>query len=495
MAASDARPVPIKGVAYRVTFPIFDADGDLVTGAAGLDSEISKDAGTFADCTNESTEIAAASGIYYLDLTATEMNADCVAIIVKTSTSGAKTTPLVIYPASATRGLAGTALPAAAADAAGGLPISDAGGLDLDAKLAATNEITAARMGALTDWINGGRLDLILDAAAKESGGNLATILGRIVGTLAAGTHNPQSGDAYARLGAAGAGLTALGDTRLANLNAPIDSRLATAGYATPPTAGAIADQVWDEAIADHLGAGSTGLALSTASSGGVDPAVLADAVCDEALAGHTTAGTLGKKIADLANADLSGVATGTALSTLAGVVVAVKAKTDKLTDDPADESALEALISALDTAVNAIGIIVTNLHDTDLPAVKADTAETLTRLPDAVPGASGGVALVGSIMALTAAYDAAKTAAAPGAAMALTAAERTAAGARTVGPATLDGILLVILAAVLAKTSGAGAEASEIVVRNIADLADLATVTVDENGNRLTVAVTWENA
>lgn len=34
---------------------------------------------------------------------------------------------------STTRGLAGTALPAAAADAAGGLPISDDGGLDLDA--------------------------------------------------------------------------------------------------------------------------------------------------------------------------------------------------------------------------------------------------------------------------------------------------------------------------------------------------------------------------
>lgn len=65
---------------------------------------------------------------------------------------------------SATRGLAGTALPAAAADAAGGLPISDSGELDLDAKLANTNEVTAARMGALTDWINGGRLDLLLDA-------------------------------------------------------------------------------------------------------------------------------------------------------------------------------------------------------------------------------------------------------------------------------------------------------------------------------------------
>ncbi len=69
---------------------------------------------------------------------------------------------------SVTRGLAGTALPAAAADAIGGLPISDAGGLDLDAKLAATNEVTAARMAALTDWIDGNRLDLILDIIAAD---------------------------------------------------------------------------------------------------------------------------------------------------------------------------------------------------------------------------------------------------------------------------------------------------------------------------------------
>lgn len=62
-----------------------------------------------------------------------------------------------------------TALPNAAPDAAGGLPISDAGGLDLDAKLANTNEVTAARMGALTDWIDGGRLDLLLDAALADT--------------------------------------------------------------------------------------------------------------------------------------------------------------------------------------------------------------------------------------------------------------------------------------------------------------------------------------
>ena len=57
-----------------------------------------------------------------------------------------------------------TALPNAAADGGGGLPISDAGGLDLDTKLANTNEVTAARMATLTDWVNGGRLDLLLDA-------------------------------------------------------------------------------------------------------------------------------------------------------------------------------------------------------------------------------------------------------------------------------------------------------------------------------------------
>lgn len=98
MASTDARPVPRKNVAYRVTFPILDADGDLVTAAAALDSEVSKDGDTFADATSEATEIATSSGMYFLDLTATEMNADTVAVIVKTSTTGAKTTVIVMYP-------------------------------------------------------------------------------------------------------------------------------------------------------------------------------------------------------------------------------------------------------------------------------------------------------------------------------------------------------------------------------------------------------------
>jgi hypothetical protein len=52
---------------------------------------------------------------------------------VSEDTTAADNLELACDNYSATRGLTGTALPAAAADAAGGLPISDAGGLDMDA--------------------------------------------------------------------------------------------------------------------------------------------------------------------------------------------------------------------------------------------------------------------------------------------------------------------------------------------------------------------------
>lgn len=133
---------------------------------------------------------------------------------------------------SAARGLTGTALPAAAADAAGGVPVSDAGGLDLDTKLANTNEVTAARMGALTDWIDGGRLDLLIDAIKAETDKLVlvaaeapstwahSSIADQICNkdsnrTFSAATHSLEAirsrlDATYSRIGAAGAGLTAV---------------------------------------------------------------------------------------------------------------------------------------------------------------------------------------------------------------------------------------------------------------------------------------------
>jgi len=128
------------------------------------------------------------NGIYRLDLP----DAACAAGAKYVEVGGTVTGMVVIGhrinlvtidPFDAVRG-GMTALPNAAADAAGGLPISDAGGLDLDAKLANTNEITVARMGALTDWINGGRLDLILDIIAADTTTDIPATLATIAAYL-----------------------------------------------------------------------------------------------------------------------------------------------------------------------------------------------------------------------------------------------------------------------------------------------------------------------
>lgn len=74
------------------------------------------------------------------------------------------------------------------------------------------------------------------------------------------------------------------------------------------PTAAAIADAVWEEAIADHSGtAGSTAEALDGASA--PSAASIADAVWDEATAGHTTAGTFGEQL----KTDVDAILTDTA--------------------------------------------------------------------------------------------------------------------------------------------------------------------------------------
>jgi hypothetical protein len=270
MASTDAVPVPRKNTAYRITFPILDADGDPVTGAAGLDSEVSKDAGTFADCTNEATEIATSSGIYYLDLTSTEMNADTVAIRVQTSTTGAKTTVIVLYPeeagdirvnAAQVGGTTQTAydiggnLGALNASASSGDPGTTTTLVQYLKQLVNTLEGTAgiptypaaavaANAVSLAEVIRS--IDSRLPAALGANS-NLKVDLRDINGTTIAGTGSQvasafvsffnvaspaltvgsvnQTGDSYARIGLNGAGLTALGDTRLANLDAAVSTR------------------------------------------------------------------------------------------------------------------------------------------------------------------------------------------------------------------------------------------------------------------------------
>jgi hypothetical protein len=69
--------------------------------------------------------------------------------------------------------------------------------------------------------------------------------------------------------------LARLTSTRAGNLDfldVAVSSRLATAGYTAPPSAAAVADQVWEETLTDHSGtSGSTAAALNAAGSAG-DP-------------------------------------------------------------------------------------------------------------------------------------------------------------------------------------------------------------------------------
>ena len=135
------------GAATTILFPLIDAgavdfESTPVTFAAG-DIQISKDEGAFANTTNNPAHEG--NGIYSLALTATEMEAGriVITIIDQTATKEWEDQGVVLGTygnASAQHAIdlddsvrAGlTALPNANADAIGGLPISDAGGLDMD---------------------------------------------------------------------------------------------------------------------------------------------------------------------------------------------------------------------------------------------------------------------------------------------------------------------------------------------------------------------------
>lgn len=94
-AAGDAHPWPIYNARFRLIVPLLDADGDPISPSAP-DTELSQDGGTFADATNEATELATSSGVVYVDLIATEL--DTKSTVVKVASTGAKTSIAVLNP-------------------------------------------------------------------------------------------------------------------------------------------------------------------------------------------------------------------------------------------------------------------------------------------------------------------------------------------------------------------------------------------------------------
>lgn len=88
---------PIYGLSYSVVFAITDGDGDLISGATGIQSTISKNGNDmFVSTTNSVTEIA--NGYYYITLTSTEMSAQAIILHVTSTSTGSKPVSAIISP-------------------------------------------------------------------------------------------------------------------------------------------------------------------------------------------------------------------------------------------------------------------------------------------------------------------------------------------------------------------------------------------------------------
>lgn len=365
MASTDAKAVPTKNVAFRLTVPILDADGDLVSGATGLDSEVSKDGGAFADCTNEATEIGS-SGIYTLDLTATEMNADTVAVIVKTTSSGAKTTPVVLYTAA--RSINDLAFPTTT-------------GRSMDVDAAGGVEVGSFQAGALTAAAFAAGATPIIRTGTAAAGG-ASTI------TLDAGASAVDSvyiGNQVAIVSGTGIGQTRMitgyvGATKVATVGA---------AWTTNPDATSVFVLIPSRSHVSNVSAGA--IPNGAFAAGAIDAAAIAaDAIGASELA------------ADAVTEIQSGLATAAALATVAGYV----------------DTEVAAILAAVDTEIADIqsrlpAALVGGRIDASIGAAAANTLTASALAADAVTEIATGIlaSTIGELAAVPGASPAMKDA------------------------------------------------------------------------------------
>lgn len=228
---------------------------------------------------------------------------------------------LVAYDPYDTVRLGLTALPNAAADAAGGLVVSDAGGLDIDALntnvsaiLTDTAEIGAAGAGLTAiPWNPSWDAEVQSEVADGLTAYNavattdLPTNFGDLAITATTGRVDVASIE---------------GSDATDQINAACDTALSD--YDAPTKA--------------ELDSGLAGLNDPTA-------AAIADAVLDEALSGHVTAGTLGKAVADIEadTNELQSDDTPSALSTIEGKIDTIDGIVDAILIDTAEIGAAGA--------------------------------------------------------------------------------------------------------------------------------------------------------
>ena len=395
---NNALPYPIYGAPWTLVVPLLDADGDLVTGATTPDSEVSKNGDTFADCTNEMTEIATASGIYYLTLTGTEMTADIVAAQLKSATAGMKTTVAVLYPRKLVTVHSGTA----ADDGSGTSSIVlDSGAsavddfyngmvciatIDSNVEVRVISDYTGSTKTAtvVPDWnVAVDNTDTFVIKLPEGAQLNQANV----TAWNSAAVASPHTAGYPAVTIKDGTGTGEIDTTSGGVLVAAIAANAitATAINADAITAAKIADGAIDAAT---FAAGA--ITATVIATGAIDAdalaadavAEIADGVWDEDATGHQTGGTFGQAIGD-PGADTTtiyqSVVTDAAGTNVAADIIAVKAETAAILDDTDD-----------------IGVAGAGLTNINLPNQTMDIVGNITgNLSGSVGSVSGAVGSV----------------------------------------------------------------------------------------------------
>lgn len=357
-------------------------------------------------------------GVYRLDLSdavcATGVNS--VVVMLKGATNMAPVLleiQLVSYDPNDTVRLGLTALPNAAADAAGGLPISDAGGLDLDSIKSDTAAILVdtAEIGAA----GAGLTNINLPDQTMNITGNLSGSVGSVTGAVGSVTGNV-GGNVTGSVGS-------LATQAKADVNAEVDSAIADARLdellaadsdidgVAPPTVGSVFhelltktagsftyDQTTDslEALRDRGDAAwITATGFSTLDAAGVRTAVgLASANLDTQLDALPTAAEIATAVGAptaAAVADAVWDEDATAHQTQGSFGQAIG-------DPGVDTDTIYSLVTAIEVDTAEIGAAGAGLTNINLPNQTMDIVGNITgNLSGSVGSVSGAVGSVGT--------------------------------------------------------------------------------------------------
>ena len=340
---------PKRATAFTWVFPIRDSSGAPVTGVAGLDSEISKDGGAFADCTNEATEIGS-TGFYSLLFTTTEMTADYVTVQVKSTSYPAVGVFILTAESTWDEGVDAKAV------LTGGITTASFAAGAIDAAAIATDAIGAAELadGAITAaTFAAGAIDAAAIATDAIGAAELAD------GAITAATFAAGALDAAALAADAG---TEIGTavwataTRVLTANTNLNDLSASGVRTAVGLASANLDTQLDALptnaeLATALGTADDATLAAIAALNNVTAAAVADAVWDEDATPHQSAGTFGLAIGDPAASTetlYKAIVTDPAGTNIAADVIAIKAETASILDDTDDIGVAGAGLSAI---------------------------------------------------------------------------------------------------------------------------------------------------